>query len=75
MGMDQHQKRLRKFGKRLRELRKAQDWSQEYFADVAGLDRSYMGAIERGEQNPTFKNISRIAVALKLSMSQLLEGI
>ena len=73
--MDQHQKRLRKFGKRVRQLRKQQDWSQEYFADVAGLDRSYMGAIERGEQNPTFKNISRIAVALQMTMSELFEDI
>jgi transcriptional regulator with XRE-family HTH domain len=73
--MDQHQKKLRRFGKRIRELRKAQDWSQEHFADVAGLDRSYMGAVERGEQNPTFKNLSRIAVALQMTMSELFEEI
>ena len=73
--MDQHQKKLRKFGKRVRQLRKEQDWSQEYFAESAGPDRSYMGAIERGEQNPTFKNISKIAVALQITDAQLLEGI
>jgi transcriptional regulator with XRE-family HTH domain len=73
--VDKHNKALRKFGKRVRQLRKEEGWSQEYFAHLAELDRSYMGAIERGEQNPTFKNISRIASAFSKTISELCEGI
>jgi transcriptional regulator with XRE-family HTH domain len=73
--LDKHQKALRKFGKKVRELRKAKGWSQEHFADLAELDRSYMGAVERAEQNLTFKNISRIAATLNLSLSELFEEI
>jgi transcriptional regulator with XRE-family HTH domain len=73
--VDKHQRALRKFGKRVRALRKEQGWSQEYFADLATLDRSYMGCIERGEQNPSFINISRIAAAFGLTISKLCDGI
>jgi transcriptional regulator with XRE-family HTH domain len=73
--VDKHQKALRKFGKRVRELRKANGWSQEHFADLAELDRSYMGAVERAEQNPSFKNISRIASALGVTFSDLFDGV
>ena len=39
------------FGKRIRELRKLRGWSQEEFALHVGLDRSYVGGVERGERN------------------------
>jgi transcriptional regulator with XRE-family HTH domain len=47
--------------------------SQEAFADLCGLDRSYMGRVERGEKNISFENIQRIAKALKLKPSWLLD--
>jgi len=65
----------KRFGKRVRELRRLSNWSQEEFAAVAGLDRSYMGAIERGEQNPSLWIVGRIADALKVSISELCEGV
>lgn len=62
---------LSKFGQRVRKLRKEKGMSQEQLADVAGIERSYMGTIERGERNPTLLKINQIAKALKLSLSDL----
>ena len=59
------------FGKRVRELRKQQSYSQEQLADKAGLHRTYIGSIERGEQNVSIDNIAKIAKALRVSLSQL----
>ena len=59
------------FGKRVRELRKQQSYSQEQLADKAGLHRTYLGSIERGEQNVSIDNIAKIAKALRVSLSQL----
>lgn len=61
----------RLFGKRVRELRKKSGFSQEQLADKAGLHRTYIGAIERGEQNISVDNIDRIAKALKVSIPTL----
>jgi transcriptional regulator with XRE-family HTH domain len=54
------------FGKRLRELRQKADLSQEELADLATLDRSYIGGVERGQRNVSLVNIYRIARALKI---------
>jgi transcriptional regulator with XRE-family HTH domain len=54
------------FGKRLRELRQKANLSQEELADLAGLDRSYIGGVERGQRNVSLVNIHRIAQALKM---------
>ncbi len=62
------------FGGRVRELRKARGWSQEDFAFRVGLDRSYVGGVERGERNISLENIALIATALELSPSELFEG-
>ena len=59
------------FGKRLRELRKAQGYSQEGFALTVELDRTYVGGIERGERNPGLKTILRIAEALEVPVAEL----
>ena len=61
----------RLFGKRVRELRKKSGFSQEQLADKDGLHRTYIGAIERGEQNISVDNIDRIAKALKVSIPTL----
>lgn len=60
-----------KFGKRVRQLRKEQGYSQESFADECGLHRTYMGDIERGERNVAIDNIAKIAKALKVGMAEL----
>jgi transcriptional regulator with XRE-family HTH domain len=61
------------FGKRVRNLRKSKGYSQESFADAAGLHRTYIGSIERGEQNVSLDNIERIAKALKIQITELFE--
>jgi transcriptional regulator with XRE-family HTH domain len=66
---------LERFGQRVRELRKAQSFSQEEFAAECGLDRAYMGGVERGERNLALRNIERIAEALKISISKLTSGL
>ncbi|WP_339074757.1 helix-turn-helix transcriptional regulator [Teredinibacter turnerae] len=63
--------KLQAFGQRVRELRKERGYSQEQFADLAGLDRSYMGHIERGEKNITLLKIYQISHALNLSPKDL----
>ena len=55
----------KKFGARIQELRKKQGLTQEDLAAAIGVDRSYMGFVERGERNPTLDKIAKIAQALK----------
>ena len=66
---------LMRFGDRVRELRKATGFSQESFADACGVDRMCMGGIERGERNPALRNIEKIAHALGISISELMNVI
>ena len=63
------------FGKRVRSLRSERGYSQEAFADAVGLHRTYIGAIERGEQNVSIDNIARIAKALKVSLTHLFNDV
>jgi transcriptional regulator with XRE-family HTH domain len=53
-------------------LRKARGWSQERFADVCGVHRTYMGHLERGEKNVSFNTLVRLSDALGIAMSELL---
>ena len=64
-----------RFGKALRARRHKLGVSQEEFADLCGLDRTYVGGIERGERNVALVNIEKLARALKISLSELLRGV
>ncbi|TKD25122.1 helix-turn-helix transcriptional regulator [Rhodobacter capsulatus] len=66
---------LAAFGSRVRQLRKERSLSQEALADEAGLDRSYIGQVERGEKNVSLSNICRISNALNVPPQSLLETI
>jgi transcriptional regulator with XRE-family HTH domain len=67
-----HPEILKKFGKRVRSLRvKKNAGSQMTFAIKAGLDRTYMGGVERGERNIGLVNIEKIAKALKINIDDL----
>ena len=61
----------KRFGQRVRELRRARGMSQENLSFAAGVHRTYLGSIERGERNPTLKNIALIAKAIGVSLAQL----
>ncbi len=68
-------KYLRAFGARIRALRERAGYSQEAFALEIGLDRTYMGGIERGERNVAVLNICKIAKGLHVPVAQLFEGL
>lgn len=63
----------RRFGLVVRRHRVARGWSQEEFADRAGLSRSYSGEVERGNSTPSLATVLKIAEALGASPSVLVE--
>jgi len=63
---------LSKFGDAVRVNRAALGISQEELANRAGVHRTYVGMIERGEKNITLKNIEKFATALQVPMHKLL---
>ncbi|MBS4698961.1 helix-turn-helix domain-containing protein [Aeromonas media] len=66
-----HYADLVKFGQRLRELRTAKGLSQETLAFLSGLDRSYVGGVERGQRNVSLVNILKLATALDIEPREL----
>jgi transcriptional regulator with XRE-family HTH domain len=66
---------LKRFGARVREMRKERSLSQEALAAICGLDRTYVGGVERGERNVALKNIEAIARGLGVSLSELMRGL
>ncbi len=63
---------LKKFGQRVKELRQQKGIkSQMNFALKTGLDRTYVGGIERGERNVSLRNIEKIAKALETNLGEL----
>jgi transcriptional regulator with XRE-family HTH domain len=61
-------------GRRIRKLRNKNHISQEKLALAAGLHRNVPGKIERGDLNPSFTTLLKIARGLQISVSKLLEG-
>lgn len=59
------------FGKRLRALRKQRELTQEQLAAEAGLDRTYLASIERGERNVSLQNIMKLTNALEIFAGEL----
>lgn len=58
-------------GARVRELRKARDWTLEYAANQAGLARSTLSKIENGQMSPTYEALKKLAEGLEISVPQL----
>jgi len=63
---------LKKFGAAVRRYRRIAGLTQEEFADICELDRSYLGGVERGERNLTLINVIKICDALKVNASEML---
>lgn len=61
------------FGERVRELRHERGVSQEAFADLCGLHRTYMSGIERGLRNVSIENVVKIARTLEVPVGALFE--
>jgi transcriptional regulator with XRE-family HTH domain len=59
---------------RVRLLRTNRGWSQEVLAELSGMNRSYIGAIERAEHNIGLDNIERLSAALETSVYDLIDG-
>jgi transcriptional regulator with XRE-family HTH domain len=64
-----------RFGRALRRRREKLKVSQEAFADMCVLDRSYIGGVERGERNIGLVNIEKIAKTLRLTIADLFRGV
>lgn len=62
---------LIRLGLRIRKLRKEAKISQEALGQISGLHRTYIGAIERGERNPSVLSLQKIATALKVTVGAL----
>jgi len=71
---DDDNARLLNLGNQLRRLREAAGQSQDALATNTGLQRTYVGAVQRGERNPTFLSLSRYAAGLGLSVADLVDG-
>lgn len=66
--------KLKNLGKRIKEMRSERSISQEELAELAGVHRTYVGMIERGEKNVTILSAQKIATALGVSISELFKG-
>jgi transcriptional regulator with XRE-family HTH domain len=74
MGKKREAEIQKQFGERVRELRKQKGFSQESLALACGLDRTYIGGVERGERNISLINIYKIAEALRVNARELFNG-
>ncbi len=66
--------RLKSLGKRIKEMRSERSISQEELAELAGVHRTYVGMIERGEKNVTILTAHKISTALEISISEFFKG-
>lgn len=62
-------------GSRIKAIRKRENLSQEKLAELAGLNTSYIGQIERGDKNPSVETVYKISKALKIDVSVLFENL
>lgn len=62
---------LQKLGKKLRDLRQLKDLSQESFAELTNLDRTYISGLERGKRNPSYLIIRQLCKILEINPNEL----
>ncbi len=60
-------------GRKIREIREKRGWSQDVLAELSGLNRSYIGSLERAEHNVGIRNIAYVANALEVPVEKLFE--
>ena len=66
---------LQALGDRVRAIRLRRGWSQEDLGEAAGLHRTYVGHLERGEVNLSFVNLLKVAAALGIDARELVKGL
>lgn len=66
---------LIRYGRAIREIRQIKHISQESFADMCGLHRTYISDVELGKRNISLENIEKMAVALELTLPELFERV
>ena len=64
-----------KLGRRIRELRESSGMTQQGFAFMVGMNRSYLGCVERGKKNITFDGLDKIACGLDVPLDELFKGV
>jgi transcriptional regulator with XRE-family HTH domain len=62
-----------RLGQNIRRLREEKGWSQEEYADRAGIHRTYVSDIERGRRNPTIMVVEKLAAPFGVASGQLLD--
>ena len=63
--MSSYETALKKLGQNIREARQEKGYTQEKLAELCDFDRTYIGFIERGTWNPSFRTLYRISKALE----------
>jgi transcriptional regulator with XRE-family HTH domain len=63
----------KRFAKNVRSLRRAKDYPQDVFADMVGIHRTYLSAIENGRRNPSITVVAQFAKALGVTPGSLLD--
>ncbi len=70
--MEKHRESKRVLlGRRIRAIRKAKGWTQEELGSKADISYKYIGEVERGQQNPSFDTLVKIADAFEIELSEL----
>jgi transcriptional regulator with XRE-family HTH domain len=63
-----------RFGLAVRAARRERGWAQDELSEAAGLDRTYISGLERGQRNPTLTTQERIAAALGCPLADLIKA-
>jgi transcriptional regulator with XRE-family HTH domain len=63
-----------RLGQNVRRLREEKGWSQEDYAERAGIHRTYVSDIERGRRNPTITVLEKLAKPLEIAPGRLLDA-
>jgi len=73
--METGKKAVKRFGKRLKQLRQSKRWTQEHLAAALSVEQSYISGIERGLYGPSFQRLARLAEIFEISVSELCNDI